>query len=221
MKAFLTISVAVLGLMALTGVASAMQDAPKKMSAQDVEKAMPKDGDDVAVMETSMGRIVLMFFPDNAPKHVANFKGLVKDKFYDGVRFHRCIKNFMIQGGDPNSKELAKAGLWGTGGHMVDGKEVTIPAEFESGIPHVRGVLSMARSQDPNSASSQFFIMHDNAPFLDGKYSSFGKVVSGMDVVDQIVMTGDPNDNGHVEPEKAVVIKSVKLEKWPLKGDKS
>lgn len=193
----------------------------------DVSKATPKDGEEVAVMDTDKGKIVLMFFPEVSPKHVENFKGLAKKGFYDGVRFHRCMEGFMIQGGDPLSKDLAnfKAGTTtpvGTGGNKDEnGKEITVPAEFNQKIPHLRGVLSMARSSDPNSASSQFFIMHRANAGLDGQYSSFGKVVEGMDVVDMIVKTGSPNRaaNGRVEPEDAVVIKSVKIHKWPLKKE--
>jgi peptidyl-prolyl cis-trans isomerase B (cyclophilin B) len=189
------------------------------LSVQDAKELprMPKDGDEVAVVETDKGRIVLMFYPEKAPKHVENFKALAKRGFYDGTRFHRTIPGFMIQGGDPNSKDLAKAQWWGTGGNEVDGKEVMIDAEFND-IKHDAGVLSMARSRNPNSASSQFFIMHKNSPHLDGQYSAFGRVVEGQDVVDKIA-TAPSGDNGSVDPEKAVVLKSVKIEKWPLKKD--
>jgi peptidyl-prolyl cis-trans isomerase B (cyclophilin B) len=178
---------------------------------------VPKDGDEVAVMETDKGRIVLMFYPEKAPKHVENFKALAQKGFYDGTRFHRTIPDFMIQGGDPNSKDLTKAQWWGTGGNEVDGREVMVDAEFND-VKHEPGVLSMARSSDPNSASSQFFIMHKKYPSLDGKYSAFGRVVEGMDVVDRIA-TMPSGDNGSVDPLKAVVIKSVKIEKWPLRKD--
>jgi len=176
----------------------------------------PKKGDEVAVLDTSLGKVVLMFYPDKAPNHVKNFIKLAKEGFYDGTRFHRCIPGFMVQGGDPKSKALSKVGEWGTGGHEVDGKEVTVMAEFND-VSHVRGILSMARSAEPDSASSQFFITVKDSPFLDQQYSAFGKVVSGMDVVDKIVLTGDANNNGAVEPSKAIVLKSVKIEKWPLK----
>lgn len=176
----------------------------------------PKEGEEVAVMETDLGTIVLMFYPEKAPKHVENFKSLAKKGFYDGTRFHRTIEGFMIQGGDPNSREMSRSYSWGTGGNEVDGKEVTVDAEFND-IRHEAGVLSMARSQNPNSASSQFFIMHKQATHLDGKYSAFGRVVSGMEVVNKIA-TRPAGDNGQVDPAKAVVIKSVKIEKWPLKN---
>lgn len=193
----------------------------------DVAKAAPKDGDEVAVMDTDKGKIVLMFFPEVSPKHVENFKSLAQKGFYDGTRFHRCMEGFMIQGGDPNSKDLANfentsTKPVGTGGNTdEEGKRVLVKAEFNQKIPHHRGVLSMARGPSPDSASSQFFIMHRASAGLDGQYSSFGKVVEGMDVVDIIVKTGstDRAANGRVEPEDAVVVKSVKILKWPLKKE--
>lgn len=181
-------------------------------------KEAPADGDDVAIIDTDKGKIVLMFYPERAPKHVENFIALANAKFYDGTRFHRCIPGFMIQGGDPKSKDLDASSEWGTGGNIVDGAEKTLEAEFND-ISHERGIVSMARSQDPNSASSQFFIMHQANSGLNGQYSVFGKVVSGLEVVDAIVATGpeDPNLNGSVEPKKAVVVKSVTIAKWPVK----
>ena len=176
----------------------------------------PKEGDEVAVIETSEGSIVLMFYPQKAPLHVANFVGLAKKGFYDGTRFHRTIKSFMIQGGDPDSKDLAKAGYWGTGGNKDEGgKPIHVKAEFTD-LKHKRGVLSMARSTDPDSASSQFFIMHNDYPSLDGKYSAFGIVIEGIDVVD-LIANKPSGDNGSIKPESAIVIKSIKIEKWPLK----
>lgn len=188
----------------------------------DQEKAAPKDGEEVVVIDTSAGKIVVMFFPEIAPIHVANFKDLAGKGFYNGVRFHRCIDQFMIQGGDPNSKDLTKAAFWGTGGNTDSiGREINVPAEFNRKVTHSRGILSMARSQDPNSASSQFFIMHGNADSLDGQYSAFGKVVSGIEVVDKIVATGSKEraDNGKVKPEDAIVIQSASVAKWPLKTE--
>lgn len=176
----------------------------------------PKDGEEVGVFETDKGRIVFMFFPDKAPKHVAQIKKLIGMGFYNGTRFHRCIKDFMIQGGDPASKDLAKSATWGMNGYTQGGKEVNIPAEFTD-IQHKRGVMSAARSgNDVNSASSQFFIMHADYPSLDGQYSAWGQVLSGMDAVDQIVLTGNPADNGSVVPAEAIVLKSAKLAKWPV-----
>ncbi|HSF08646.1 MAG TPA: peptidylprolyl isomerase [Nitrospirales bacterium] len=135
------------------------------------------------------GDIHLRLFPDVAPNHVQNMVKLAKEKFYDGTTFHRVIPNFMIQGGDPNSKEhdRSRHGMGGPG-HRVN-------AEFSS-KPHKRGTLSMARSQDPNSAGSQFFICVADSSFLDGQYTVFGEVVSGMETVDRIVSAKrDANDN--------------------------
>lgn len=167
----------------------------------------PKDGEDVAVMETSLGKVVLMFFPDKAPKHVENFEKLAKKGFYDGTKFHRVIPGFMIQGGDPNTK-TSDTSKWGQGGPGYQ-----IDAEFND-VHHARGILSMARSQDPNSAGSQFFIVVKDSGFLDNQYTVFGKVVSGMDVVDKIV---NLPRNAQDRPNDPPVIKSLKIEKWPLK----
>jgi len=168
----------------------------------------PKNGDEVAVMTTSMGKIVLMFFPDKAPKTVANFKTLAKKGFYDGTKFHRVIPGFMIQGGDPNTKTNAQD-TWGTGGPGY-----TIPDEF-SDIQHVPGILSMANTGSPNSGGSQFFIMVAKYPSLDGHYSAFGKVVSGQSVADKIVAV--PTEAGTDRPVNPPKIISVKIEKWPIK----
>ncbi|MCI5072141.1 peptidylprolyl isomerase [bacterium] len=152
-------------------------------------------------METTMGTIELEFFPDKAPKHVENFIKLAQDEFYDGTRFHRVIPGFMIQGGDPNSK-LDDKSKHGTGGPGY-----TVDAEFND-TKHVRGVLSMARSSDPDSAGSQFFIMVDDASHLDGQYTAFGRVTDGMDVVDKIVAAErDARDN----PLEKIEIKNITI----------
>ncbi|HEY3782595.1 MAG TPA: peptidylprolyl isomerase [Fimbriimonadaceae bacterium] len=175
--------------------------------------AMPKDGDEVAVINTNQGEMIVKFFPDIAPKTVENFKKLASSKFYDGTKFHRVIANFMIQGGDPKSKDESKRAEWGTGG-----PDWKVPAEF-SDISHVRGIVSMARSSDPNSAGSQFFIVVAPSTFLDHQYTAFGYVVKGMDVADKIVAL--PNDgppsNGPSAGHEAVM-KTVKIEKWPVKS---
>lgn len=189
---------------------------PAKEQSVPIADRKPAEGEEVAVLETGKGRIILMFFPDKAPKHVERFKMLANKKFYDGTRFHRCIAGFMIQGGDPNSKDVSKAAMWGTGGYTENGIEVNVPAEFNE-IQHVPGILSAARSNDPNSANSQFFLVQGDAKFLDGKYTAYGKVVSGQDVIDAIVVTGDANNNGAVKPAEAVVVKSVSIKKWPVK----
>jgi cyclophilin family peptidyl-prolyl cis-trans isomerase len=157
----------------------------------------------IAILETNLGTIKIQFFPDKAPGHVKNFIDLAKKGFYDGTRFHRVIPGFMIQGGDPLSKKGDRR-VMGTGGPGY-----TIKAEFND-VKHERGILSMARSSDPNSAGSQFFIMVANKTHLDGQYSAFGKVISGMDVVDKIVnLERDENDNP-LEKNPAI-IKHIKI----------
>jgi peptidyl-prolyl cis-trans isomerase B (cyclophilin B) len=144
-----------------------------------------------AIIETKFGEIELELLSDKAPGHVKNFVDLAKKGFYDGSTFHRVIPGFMIQGGDPNTKDVnASRAQHGTGGPGY-----TIKAEFND-TAHKRGVLSMARSTDPNSAGSQFFICVADSGFLDKQYSAFGKVVRGMEAVDQIVAAArDSKDN--------------------------
>ena len=153
-------------------------------------------------IEMDNGAIIdIELYPDKAPKTVANFEKLVKEGFYDGLTFHRIIRGFMIQGGDPE----------GTG---MGGSKETIPGEFASNgftandIRHTKGVISMARTMAPNSASSQFFIMHEDAPHLDGQYAAFGKVVNGIDAVDEIACTKTGFGDRPVCP---VVIKKMTL----------
>ncbi len=153
-----------------------------------------------AIIETKFGNIELKFFPEIAPGHVKNFIDLAKKGFYDGTTFHRVIPGFMIQGGDPNTKnpDRTKHGM-GNPGYIIK-------AEF-SDKPHKRGILSMARAQDPDSAGSQFFICVAQAPSLDGKYSVFGEVTSGMEVVDKIVsQPRDRRDNPNDRVEMKVKI---------------
>ena len=141
------------------------------------------------VIETKFGDIEIHLFPELAPKHVENFIKLAKSGFYDGTIFHRVIPGFMIQGGDPNTKgtDISKYGQGGPG--------YKVKAEF-SDRPHLRGILSMARSQDPDSAGSQFFIVVKDSNFLDRQYTVFGEVVKGMDAVDKIVsQERDRRDN--------------------------
>jgi cyclophilin family peptidyl-prolyl cis-trans isomerase len=155
----------------------------------------------IAEIHTSAGEIDVRFFPDKAPKHVKNFIDLAESGFYNGIKFHRVIPGFMIQGGDPNTKS-GDPSTWGTGGSPNK-----IPAEFND-TKHVRGILSAARTTDPNSASSQFFIMVATAPSLDNQYSVFGKVIKGMEVADKIVNAPrDANDrpNNPTSIEKIVV----------------
>ena len=155
---------------------------------------------EIAVIETNLGKIEVEFFEDKAPGHVKNFKDLAKKGFYDGVTFHRVIPGFMIQGGDPNTKNDDRSN------HGMGGPGYSIKAEFNDTL-HKRGVLSMARSQDPNSGGSQFFIVVEDSNFLDGKYTAFGKVLSGMSVADTIVnVPRDPKDNPNKRVEMKVKI---------------
>jgi peptidyl-prolyl cis-trans isomerase B (cyclophilin B) len=153
-----------------------------------------------AVIETKFGNIELRFFPDVAPGHVNNFIELAKKGFYDGTIFHRIIPGFMIQGGDPYSKDADKSR------HGMGGPGYTINAEFNE-KPHKRGALSMARSASPDSAGSQFFICVADANFLDRQYTVFGEVVSGLEAVDAIVnQPRDPRDNPNDRIEMIVKI---------------
>jgi cyclophilin family peptidyl-prolyl cis-trans isomerase len=145
-----------------------------------------------AIIETKFGKIELIFFPDVAPNHVNNFIDLAQKNFYNGTTFHRVIPGFMIQGGDPNTidQDRSKHGMGGPG-HSVK-------AEF-SRKPHKRGTLSMARSANPDSAGSQFFICVADSSFLDGQYTVFGEVISGMETVDDIVCQPTDNNDNPVE----------------------
>ncbi|HZS11683.1 MAG TPA: peptidylprolyl isomerase [Nitrospirales bacterium] len=157
----------------------------------------------VTVKGQPVGDIVLKFYSDVAPNHVQNFLKLAKEKFYDGTTFHRVIPGFMIQGGDPNSKNADRSS------HGMGGPGHRVKAEFNS-KPHRRGVLSMARSNDPDSAGSQFFICVADANFLDWKYTAFGEVASGMDVADKIVaMKRDGRDNPLERAEMTVTVQDA------------
>lgn len=151
------------------------------------------------VLVTNHGEMTVSFLPDKAPKTVENFLKLCKSGFYDGTKFHRVIRNFMIQGGDPNSKDDGKPETWGMGDPGYK-----IPAEF-SDVKHLRGTLSMARSQDPNSAGSQFFVVHKDAAHLDGQYTAFGNLESGADTLDSIANT-PCGGSQQSTPQKPVVL---------------
>jgi peptidyl-prolyl cis-trans isomerase B (cyclophilin B) len=153
----------------------------KKFTKEEIQK-MAKTR---AVIETKFGKMELKFFPDVAPNHVNNFIELAQKGFYDGTTFHRVIPGFMIQGGDPNSKDPDKSK------HGMGGPGYSVKAEFNQ-KPHKKGTLSMARSSNPDSAGSQFFICVADAFMLDGQYTVFGEVVSGMEVAEKIV--GQPRD---------------------------
>jgi len=162
---------------------------------------------EVAVIDTTEGTMVVEFLPDKAPSTVENFKKLAQKGFYDGTCFHRIIKGFMIQGGDPLTKDASQEENWGTGGPGH-----TIRAEFND-HSHQHGVLSMARSSNPNSAGSQFFICHGDASFLDRQYTAFGKLIKGGDVLDKIANTPVARGGGgeNSKPLKRVGVNSVKI----------
>ncbi|MEC7918787.1 MAG: peptidylprolyl isomerase [Candidatus Neomarinimicrobiota bacterium] len=158
---------------------------------------------EVAVISTNFGDMVVEFYPDLAPMHVESFIALTNEEYFNGTTFHRVIPGFVIQGGDPNSRNEnrmthgtgGRAGKFFGIGNEEDPTTWLIPQEFNP-TPHVKGILSMARTNDPNSASSQFFICHDNASFLDNNYTVFGKVIDGLDIIDMIVSVAkDQNDN--------------------------
>lgn len=158
----------------------------------------------LAELDTTQGPITIEFFPQVAPSHVSNFEKLAESGFYNGTIFHRIVKGFVIQGGDPNTKNSTDMAAWGTGdpGYRID-------AEF-SNIPHERGIVSMARSSDPNSAGSQFFIVLNDSKFLDNQYTVFGRVVKGMDAVDKIAALSTVQNDQPQDPDLAR-INSVKI----------
>jgi peptidyl-prolyl cis-trans isomerase B (cyclophilin B) len=162
---------------------------------------------EVAVIKTSQGEIVIRFWPDVAPKTVENFKKLAREGFYDGTAFHRIVKGFMVQGGDPLTKNPREEDRWGTGGPGYK-----IKAEFND-RPHVRGVISMARSQDPDSAGSQFFICLAEARFLDRQYTAFGEMAKGEDVLGRIgdTITTQSRGGEKSKPTVRVGVESVRI----------
>lgn len=157
---------------------------------------------EVAVIKTSEGEMVAEFWPDVAPKTVENFVNLARQGFYDGTCFHRVIKGFMIQGGDPLTKNPNDEPSWGTGG-----PDHRIKAEFNE-RHHDRGVLSMARSSDPDSAGSQFFICHGDPRFLDRQYTAFGKLIKGDDVLERIATTPTRKPD---RPIKRMGVESIRI----------
>jgi peptidyl-prolyl cis-trans isomerase B (cyclophilin B) len=226
MRALIAVAV-VFFVLALVVPETADCQAPPKVKKVDAKAIKGKDPDSVAVIEieelvkskegekaTPVGYIVLRFFKEAAPKHVANFSKLASRGDYDGTTFHRVIPGFMIQGGDMNSKDNDRSND-GFGSHP-DG--VSVPAEFTD-ISHTRGIVSMARSSQPNSAGCQFFICVANVPHLNGQYSVFGEVIEGLDVVDKIVAAKRDNKNNPLNKMmmKKVTMKTFKAYK---KGDK-
>jgi len=172
--------------------------------AKDFQVILVADGAGKAprvVLKTKFGEMEIVFFPELAPKHVKSFLTLAKKGYFNGTIFHRVIPGFMIQGGDPNTKDPSKQSTFGTGGPGY-----TVPAEFNK-IPHERGILSAARTADPNSAGSQFFIMVAKSPNLDGQYTVFGEVVKGIEVADKVV--SQPRDRRDMPLERIEITVEV------------
>lgn len=195
--------------LALGATALCGQDKPQAKD-QPTKKEEPKSvsaTNEVAIIETSKGDMVIEFWPEVAPKTVENFKKLARDKFYDGTAFHRIMKGFMIQGGDPLTKDKTKEAMWGTGDPGYK-----IKAEFNK-RSHQRGVISMARSKDPDSAGCQFFICHGDASFLDNQYTAFGTLLRGDDVLEKIATTPTGRGSGgeSSKPLERVEVKSIKI----------
>ena len=188
--------IACLGFLSVALALTALAQAEKK------DDAPKTDVKEVAVIKTSEGEMVVEFWPEVAPKTVENFKALAKKGFYDGTCFHRVIKGFMIQGGDPKTKDASKESDWGTGDPGYK-----IKAEFND-RKHVRGVISMARSQHPDSAGSQFFICHGVASSLDRQYTAFGKLIKGDDVLEKIATTPTHSPD---RPSKRMAVESIKI----------
>lgn len=206
MRAFTTLCALSL-VLGLTAAASAQgtnkpAEAPKPEAKQQKPEEKPVNVKEVAVIKTTEGEMVIEFWPEVAPNTVENFKKLAKQGFYDGTAFHRVIKGFMIQGGDPLTKDASKEAVWGTGdpGYKVK-------AEFND-RHHDRGVISMARSAHPDSAGSQFFICHGTPRFLDKQYTAFGKLIKGDDVLEKIATTPTHAPD---RPDKRMGVESIKI----------
>jgi cyclophilin family peptidyl-prolyl cis-trans isomerase len=153
------------------------------------------------IIATKLGDIKVEFYPEQAPNTVENFRKLANRAFYDGLIFHRIVPNFVIQGGYPNTRDMNNRSGWGTGGPGWN-----IKAEFNKN-KHIRGTLSMARSQDPDSAGSQFFIVLKDSNFLDGQYTVFGRVISGMEIVDKIASLKTDSADVPIDAGEAEMIK--------------
>ena len=198
----------VLALSAATAFAQAdKKEAEKKDEKKEEASPAKTDAKEVAVIKTTEGEMVIEFWPEVAPKTVENFKALGKKGFYDGTAFHRIVKGFMIQGGDPLTKDASKEQRWGTGGPGY-----SVKAEFND-RSHVRGVISMARSANPDSAGSQFFICHGTAKSLDHQYTAFGKLMKGDEVLEKIANTpvtaGSSGENS--KPTRRIGVESIKI----------
>jgi len=202
MKSFNLFFSGAFALLLAAGCSNEKPSAPAVPAAVTNQSSATPSAKEVAVITTSEGVMVLEFYPDVAPNHVANFEKLARSGFYDGTAFHRVIPGFMIQGGDPNTKNEAAKDSWGMGGPGY-----TVNAEFNS-KHHARGILSMARANDPNSAGSQFFICQADCGQLDGQYTVFGNLIKGFDVLDKIATAAtEPPDR----PIKRINIDSIKI----------
>ena len=171
--------------------------------------AQPK-GNPVATVETSMGKFEIELYPNDAPKTVENFIGLAEKKFFDGVRIHRIVRNFVIQMGDPNSKDTKKRDMWGMGGESIWGKEFADelnPSTQSYKDGYQKGVVAMA-NKGPNTNTSQFFVMLRDNTSLPKNYTIFGKVVKGMEIVDKI---GVAEAEGNGQPKADIVVKKVRV----------
>ena len=182
-------SIVVIGMLVFSGIGHAWAKNAKILRVAEGGGKAPH-----AVIKTKFGEMEVVFFPELAPKHVESFLNLARKGFYNGTIFHRVIPGFMIQGGDPHTKDPSKQRDYGTGGPGYN-----LPAEFNK-IPHERGILSAARTADPNSAGSQFFIMVARSPHLDGQYTVFGEVVKGIEVADKVV--GQPRNRRDLPLER-------------------
>ncbi len=207
MKKFLAVLICAFMVCTLiTACGDKTEKTPENTAAPEASADITQKEENKIMVEITMkdgGKMQLELYPDVAPATVENFVKLVNDGFYDGLTFHRIIKGFMIQGGDPE----------GTG---MGGSKDTIKGEFkqngvQNDLKHTRGVISMARSQNPNSASSQFFIMHDDAPYLDGQYAAFGKMVSGFEELDKLAETPVQDGNGTVAKGDQPQIETIKI----------
>jgi peptidyl-prolyl cis-trans isomerase B (cyclophilin B) len=194
--------------------ASAASATPAKPKRKAAPKAAAKARDyahTLALLHTSQGDFTIRFFNDRAPNHVKNFIDLAASGFYDGTLFHRVIRDFVIQGGDPLTKDPKNAFIWGNAGKTdAKGNPVTLKPEFND-TSHKRGIVSMARSSAPDSASSQFFVVLKDYPSLDRQYTAFGEVAKGMDVVDRLAASSDPDPSNPTlgkprNPQKLVSI---------------
>ncbi len=212
------ILVAALAMGLLTSpLASAAPAKPKRRAAPKAGAKVRDYAHTLADVHTSQGDFTVRFFYDRAPNHVKNFLDLAASGFYDGTLFHRVIRDFIVQGGDPLTKDPKNAFIWGNGGRTdAKGNPVTLKPEFND-TSHRRGIVSMARSSAPDSASSQFFVVLKDYPSLDRQYTAFGEVVKGMDVVDRIAAASDPDPSNPTlgKPRNPQKLLSIELLEEP------